>query len=254
MAISNGSATTWHRAENVMMARLHKTAVAILILLPACTHDGRGSRATTAQPASERATPAPTVAEPAPDVEPQTATQPDAGLSAPATEPGASQAGAATDAPATPIAPASPSQTAPAAAKARPSNQAVTLPARPTLPIPSTSTAAAAASSPSRAPVATAPPLDLNGLEERLRNTRAIGVFTKLSLKNQVDDLLAQFKAFHQGQSRITLGQLHQKYELLLMKVVSLLQDGDPALASAVLASREAIWGVLTDPQKFAAI
>jgi hypothetical protein len=79
-------------------------------------------------------------------------------------------------------------------------------------------------------------------------------VFTKLSLKNQVDDLLAQFKAFHQGQSRITLGELRQKYELLLMKVVSLLQDGDAALASAVLSSREAIWGVLSDPQKFAAI
>jgi hypothetical protein len=79
-------------------------------------------------------------------------------------------------------------------------------------------------------------------------------VFTKLALKNQVDDLLAQFKAFHQGQSRITLGQLRQKYELLLMKVVSLLQDGDPALASAVLSSREAIWGVLTDPEKSAAI
>ena len=79
-------------------------------------------------------------------------------------------------------------------------------------------------------------------------------MFTKLSLKNQVDDLLAQFRAFHQGQSPVTLAQLRQKYELLLMKVVSLLQAGDPALASAVSSSREAIWGVLTDPKKFAAI
>jgi hypothetical protein len=237
-----------------MMARLHVTAVAILVFLPACTHDSRGSRTTTAQPSSERATPAPTVAEPAPDVEPQTATQPDAGVSAPATEPGASRAGAATDAPTTPIAPPSQSQTGSAAAKARPSNQAVTPHPQPTPPIAATSTAAAAASAPSRAPVVTAPPLDLNGLEQRLRDTHAIGVFTKLSLKNQVEDLLAQFKVFHQGQSRITLGQLRQKYELLLMRAVSLLQDGDPALASAVLASREAIWGVLTDPQKFAAI
>ena len=69
-----------------------------------------------------------------------------------------------------------------------------------------------------------------------------------------MDDLLAQFKAFHQGQSRSTLEQLRQKYELLLMKVVGLLQDGDPALASAVLSSREAIWGILTDPKRFAAI
>jgi hypothetical protein len=102
--------------------------------------------------------------------------------------------------------------------------------------------------------VATAPPLDLAALEQRLRDTRAIGIFTKLSIKNEVDDLLAQFKQFHQGHSAMTLNQLRQKYELLLVKVVSLLQSGDPELASAVSGSREAIWGVLTDPKKFAAI
>jgi len=110
-------------------------------------------------------------------------------------------------------------------------------------------------------PVATQPaappsasPLDLSTLERRLRDTRAIGLFTKLSLKNQVDDLLAQFRAFYQGESGFTLGELRQKYELLLMRVVSLLQDGDPALAGAVLASRAAIWAVLSDPKKFAAV
>ncbi|MBV9725670.1 MAG: hypothetical protein JO299_10905 [Gammaproteobacteria bacterium] len=124
------------------------------------------------------------------------------------------------------------------------------MPATPT--VAATAAAGAAALPPTK--VAGPPPLDLKGLEQRLRDTRAIGVFTKLSLKNQVDDLLAQFKAFHQGQAGITVGQLRQKYELLLMKVVTLLQDGDPALASAVSSSREAIWEVLTDPQKFAAI
>jgi hypothetical protein len=107
---------------------------------------------------------------------------------------------------------------------------------------------------------ATAPPqtaqaaaaLDLASLEQRLRDTRAIGVFTKLSLKNQVDDLLAQFKAFHHGQTPPTLTQLRQKFELLLIKVVTVLQDGDAALAAAVSTSREALWSVLSDPQKFA--
>jgi len=112
----------------------------------------------------------------------------------------------------------------------------------------------AASSPPARPPVSAAPPLDLKALEQRLRDTDAIGLFTKLSLKNQVDDLLAQFKAFHQGQSRNTLEQLRQKYELLLMKVVTLLQNGDPPLASAVRSSQEAIWGILTDPKRFAAI
>jgi hypothetical protein len=118
--------------------------------------------------------------------------------------------------------------------------------------IPRSTTAPPHASSP--APVSSSPALDLKALEQRLRDTPAIGVFTKLTLKNQVDDLLAQFKAFHQGDTQYTLAQLRQKYEALLLKVVSLLQDGDPALASAISASREAIWTVLTDPKKFANI
>lgn len=99
-----------------------------------------------------------------------------------------------------------------------------------------------------------APTLDLNSLEQRLRDTHAIGVFTKLSLKNQVDDLLAAFRAFHGKQPGKTLTQLRQQYDVLLLKVLSLLQDSDPSLAAAISSSREAIWGILTDPQKFSKI
>ena len=98
------------------------------------------------------------------------------------------------------------------------------------------------------------PPLDLSGLEQRLRDTSAIGVFTKLSLKNQVDDLLAQFRGFYKGQAKVPLAQLRQRYELLLLKVVSLIQDADQQLASAIDSSREAIWDILADPEKFAKI
>ncbi len=79
-------------------------------------------------------------------------------------------------------------------------------------------------------------------------------MFTKLSLKNQVDDLLDQFRAFHQGRLKAPLAQLRQRYDLLLLKVLTLLQDGDPSLASAVSASRETIWGILADPDKFSKI
>ena len=99
-----------------------------------------------------------------------------------------------------------------------------------------------------------APTLDLDSLEQRLRDTRAIGVFTKLSLKNQVDDLLDQFRAFHSGRIKEPLAELRQRYDLLLLKVLTLLQDGDPTLASTISASREAIWGILIDPVKFSNI
>jgi hypothetical protein len=93
--------------------------------------------------------------------------------------------------------------------------------------------------------------LDLGSLEQRLRDTKAIGVFTKISLKNQVDDLLAEFRDFHKSQDRSMLTKLRQAYDLLLMKVLSLLQDGDPVLARDVSSSREALWNILVDPDTF---
>jgi len=114
--------------------------------------------------------------------------------------------------------------------------------------------APAAVPKPSPAPVATkpaTPPLDLKSLETRLRETRAIGVFTKISLKNQVDDLLNQFRAYHRHQATTTLAALRQSYNLLLLKLLALLQDSDPSLARDIVTSREAIWGILADPKKF---
>jgi hypothetical protein len=125
---------------------------------------------------------------------------------------------------------------------------------------PKTAAAAAAASAPTQPPAAPAPPLvsaaplDLAALKQRLRDTNAIGVFTKLALKNQVDDLLDEFRGFYRGQLKITLPQLRQSYELLVQKVLVLLQDSDPPLAKDITASREAIWGLLADPQKFATL
>jgi hypothetical protein len=101
---------------------------------------------------------------------------------------------------------------------------------------------------------APAPSLDLNALKERLKDTKAIGFFTKITLKNQVDDLLDQFRAFHQGKAKVTMTDLRRSYELMMMKVLSLLQDEDQALASAIVSSREAIWGLLADPKKFATL
>ncbi len=100
-------------------------------------------------------------------------------------------------------------------------------------------------------PVLKPPPLDLAALEKRLKETEAIGVFTKLTLKNQVDALLDQFRAYYQGRVKTTLAALRQPYDQLLLKVLSLLQDSDPTLARAIVESREAIWGILSDPDKF---
>ena len=122
--------------------------------------------------------------------------------------------------------------------------------------VPSAADQAPAQPAAKAAPVAkaTAPPLDLKALESELKETKAIGVMTKLSLKNQVDDLLSQFRAFYQGKLKTTLAELRRPFDLLVLKLLALLQDSDPTLAAAIVASREAIWGILSDRTKFASL
>ena len=193
----------------------------VLCGLLGCAH-----RPPTAPPAAAPpSTPADSTPAPSPG--------PGAKAAAPAPAPGAASA---------PV----PASSAPAraaagtAARAPPSKRSA-----PASSAPAAATTAAAAAPP--APAA----LDLASLEQRLRDTHAIGVFTKLSLKNQVDDLLAQFRAFYAGQGGLTLTGLRRTYELLLMKVVTLLQEDDPGLAGAVASSREAIWAILSDRNRF---
>ncbi|PYM68904.1 MAG: hypothetical protein DME10_25835 [Candidatus Rokuibacteriota bacterium] len=148
--------------------------------------------------------------------------------------------------------PALPSVTAPGRPEATSPN--VKTPKTPAAPAPREPARAKKDVEPSPSRQAVAPALDLKSLEARLRETKAIGVFTKLSLKNKVDDLLSQFREFHQGKGGSKLSELRQSYDLLIMKVLSLLQDSDPPLARDIVTSREAIWGLLADPAKFATL
>ncbi len=110
-----------------------------------------------------------------------------------------------------------------------------------------------ARSQPSASPAAkpaAAPPLDLKSLEARLRETKAISTFSKLALKNQIDDLLERFKGFYEGRIKTSLVELRRAFDLLVMKTLALLQDADPPLAGALASSRESIWSVLSDPAK----
>ncbi len=100
-------------------------------------------------------------------------------------------------------------------------------------------------------PAAQTSTLDFASLGTRLRETKAIGVLTKLAVKNQADDLLEQFRAYHKRQSAKTLTDLRSSYDLLVLKILSLVQDGDPPLAREIDRSRLAIWDILADQRKF---
>ena len=199
---------------------------------PPATAQGPASAASPAAPS----VPAP-IAQPQSAQPPAVATQPPVAAAAPAGPPPPPPTAVSTD------------QT-----QAKPAPVAKAAPKAPSVPTPAP---AAQQPKPAAVPSETAkpqapPPLDLTSLETRLKQTNAIGVLTKLALKNQVDDLLNQFRAYYQGRLKTTLAELRRAYDLLVLKVLSLLQDNDPSLAAAIVASREAIWGILSDPVKFA--
>jgi hypothetical protein len=219
-------------------------------------------------PATEPAAPAPQepVAKPAappqePVVTPAAPPQePVVTPAAPSQEPVVTPA-APTPPPAVPTAPTSPqpvgkptpSSPAPKPAAPPPGQPKPAAPAAPgaTKPVPP---AASKVESPATIKPAGTPTLDLNALKEEVKSTSAIGFFTKVTLKNQVDDLLDDFRDYHRGKSKRTQTDLRRAYDLLLMKVLSLLQDKDPRLASSIVSSREAIWDLLADPKKFATL
>jgi len=207
----------------------------LVVLLAACSHTKSIAPGPVAAP-PPAAEPSATPVAPAPLAPPVVTETP----AAPAVPPAASAA------------PPPPAPGSAAAPGKKPVDAAVAdrrpAPPKPAAPAPKPAVVAAAPPAP-----AAAPALNLKSLEQRLRETHAIGVFTKLSLKNQVDDLLDQFRAFYRGQVP-PLTALRQRYDLLMLKVLSLLQDGDPPLANDIVASREAIWGILKDPAKFATI
>ena len=202
------------------MARALYSAVVVLLFSTGCVHG---------KPETQ---PVPVAAAPAAPKEDTAKAKP----VPPATAKAGPPATAAPPAKAAP-APATKGKTAPPVAKA-PVAQA---PAAKTQPAPAPRTAAVA-------------PLDLEALKTQLKQTKAIGLMTKLSLKNQVDDLLDKFRAHHSGKQTPTVTELRRSYDLLMMKVLSLLQDEDQRLASEIVSSRERIWGLLADPKKFAAL
>ena len=92
-----------------------------------------------------------------------------------------------------------------------------------------------------------APPFDIDTLVERMKNTDAIGVISKLSLKNKVDDLLERADEIKQKQASGDVAShtsaLREEFEGLILKTIALLNKGeDYTLAEDIYLAREALW------------
>jgi len=117
---------------------------------------------------------------------------------------------------------------------------------------PAGSLVVAQASPPGRAVSGEASSMDFDELGRRLADTNAVGIFTKLSLKRNVDRLEADLRAYHGGEGSADLKRLRQRYNIMVQEIVLMVQRKDPTLARDVSAARGPLWGQLSDKQKFA--
>jgi hypothetical protein len=95
------------------------------------------------------------------------------------------------------------------------------------------------------------PEFEFETLQTRLRETKALGVFTKLEIKDQISSLLDKVRKRHETGTN-NWSDLREAFDLLVLKVMTLLQDQDAELASELARARESLWAVLADPVRFA--
>jgi hypothetical protein len=105
---------------------------------------------------------------------------------------------------------------------------------------------------------------DLDDLIGRISSSKSLGFFTKISLKNDIDNLLAELRDYHdkfENRSGSGSGDTHQseslrelreRYDVMVHKLVVLLQDKDADLVKSIDDGREQLWAVLADKKRFA--
>ena len=83
---------------------------------------------------------------------------------------------------------------------------------------------------------------NLDILIARLKETDALGVFTKLALKGDVEEII---EMAHEYQSLAALPELQsarEQFDGLVLKTITLLNDKDPNLAADIYQARDLVW------------
>jgi len=86
------------------------------------------------------------------------------------------------------------------------------------------------------------PEINMDELVERLKETEAIGVFTKLAIRSDVLDFKTSIDSYRKkGELERYLGHLRDHFDGLLLKILALLER-DPSLSKDIQHARESIW------------
>lgn len=91
----------------------------------------------------------------------------------------------------------------------------------------------------------------INALLQRFKDTNAVGVFTKLSIKNNITRLNQSFGHYHQGKRPPAIVDLRERYDLMVQEIMVLVQNKDPELAQDLFAARQMLWSWLAEPDKY---
>ncbi|MDQ6971248.1 MAG: hypothetical protein Q9M30_01225 [Mariprofundaceae bacterium] len=90
------------------------------------------------------------------------------------------------------------------------------------------------------------PRFDMDALIARLKESDAIGMFTKLALRSDALDLMDLVNTWKHKAKKISLQEVRSRYDGLVLKVLALLDD-DPALSGDISSAREEIWQSLLE-------
>ena len=91
--------------------------------------------------------------------------------------------------------------------------------------------------------------VDIKVLEQRLKNTDAIGFFTKLAIRNDIIDLMDKIKQYRKNSNsnlKLKMKEIRVSFDGLLLKIIALLED-DPNLSRDLYVGRESIWESLME-------
>jgi len=89
--------------------------------------------------------------------------------------------------------------------------------------------------------------VDIKTLETRLKNTDAIGFFTKLAIRSNIIDLMNKIKQYRKkSMLKAKIKEIRTSYDGLILKIVALLEE-DPKLSRDLYVGRESIWESLLE-------
>jgi hypothetical protein len=96
--------------------------------------------------------------------------------------------------------------------------------------------------------------IDLDALVDRVSHSKHLGFLTKISLRQDVDRLLESIRKYHSGAGEGSLEKARERYDIMVHKLIILLQDKDKELTKSIDDGREKLWAILSDEKKFADI